>query len=338
MDDFDLKLGICPVCGKRCTFKCFNAGYSDHCCADCAHKDDVVKEKTKQTYIKNFGVENPFQSKEIKEQIKETLLERYGGDHPMHCKDIVDKLQKTNIERYGNICSLHGEEVARKVEETNMERYGVKNGGGSKEAVEKIHKTTLERYGTIYYTQSQQYKDSYYDEYLPKYEQTCIDRFGARNFSSSQEYKNRQESIVDKIYQTKKDNNIFGRRKTKVEEGFEKYLIENNIDYIYQYKNDLYPFNCDFYIVKYDLYIEIQGFWTHGKHPYDENSLNDKLILDEWKIKSIVKPQYKSAINTWIVSDPLKRKTAKENNLNWIEIFSIDVQDVIDKFINIISK
>lgn len=115
-------------------------------------------------------------------------------------------------------------------------------------------------------------------------------------------------------------------------------MIENNIDYIYQYKNDLYPFNCDFYIVKYDLYIEIQGFWTHGKHPYDENSLNDKLILDEWKIKSMVKPQYKSAINTWIVSDPLKRKTAKENNLNWIEIFSIDVQDVIDKFINIISK
>lgn len=71
------------------------------------------------------------------------------------------QIAETNIERYGNICSLHGEEVARKVEETNMERYGVKNGGGSKEVVEKIHKTTLERYGTIYYTQSQQYKDSY---------------------------------------------------------------------------------------------------------------------------------------------------------------------------------
>lgn len=162
MDDFDLKLGICPVCGKRCKFKYFNVGYNNHCCAKCVKKDNVVKEKTKQTNIKKFGVENPFQSKEIKEQIKETLLERYGGDHPMHCKDIVDKLQKTNIERYGNICSLHGEEVARKVEETNMERYGVKNGGGSKEAIEKIKQTTMNKYGCEFYVQSQDYKDKYY--------------------------------------------------------------------------------------------------------------------------------------------------------------------------------
>ena len=33
---------------------------------------------------------------------------------------------------------------------------------------------------------------------------------------------------------------------------------------------------------------------------------------------------YKDAIKVWTIRDPLKRKIAKENNLNWLEFFSID--------------
>ena len=38
---------------------------------------------------------------------------------------------------------------------------------------------------------------------------------------------------------------------------------------------------------------------------------------------------YDTAIETWTQRDPLKRKTAKENNLNWVEIFSNDLNEVI---------
>ena len=34
--------------------------------------------------------------------------------------------------------------------------------------------------------------------------------------------------------------------------------------------------------------------------------------------------QYENAIHVWTISDPLKRKIAKENNLNWLEFFTID--------------
>ena len=76
----------------------------------------------------------------------------------------------------------------------------------------------------------------------------------------------------------------------------------------------------------------------HGKHPYNKNNENDALLLQKWKFESINKPQYKEAIKVWTKRDPLKRKTAKENNLNWIEVFSLDSNDVINSFINIISK
>ena len=48
--------------------------------------------------------------------------------------------------------------------------------------------------------------------------------------------------------------------------------------------------------------------------------------------------QYEKAINIWTVKDVLKRETAKQNNLNYLEIFSIDNVEVINIFENYINK
>lgn len=98
-----------------------------------------------------------------------------------------------------------------------------------------------------------------------------------------------------------------------------------------QYYSEKYPFACDFYIPEKDLYIEYQGTWSHGKMPYDETNEKCKTILDYWKNclndrikKGINNSRYIDAINVWTIRDPLKRKIAKENNLNWIEFFTMD--------------
>lgn len=88
-----------------------------------------------------------------------------------------------------------------------------------------------------------------------------------------------------------------------------------------QYKSEKYPFACDFYIVNKDLYIEINFHWTHGFEPYDIYKHVE--MLNEWVNKSKTSDFYKNAINVWTIKDPLKRKTAKDNNLNWIEFFDI---------------
>lgn len=42
--------------------------------------------------------------------------------------------------------------------------------------------------------------------------------------------------------------------------------------------------------------------------------------------------QYEKAINIWTVKDVLKREIAKQNNLNYLEIFSIDLEKAINIF------
>ena len=87
------------------------------------------------------------------------------------------------------------------------------------------------------------------------------------------------------------------------------------------YKSEKYPFMCDFYIPEIDTYIEYQGFWTHGGEPYiGTDKQKEKVKL--WESKN--KPQYNKAINEWTIRDPLKRKTAKDNGLKWLEFFNLN--------------
>ena len=89
-----------------------------------------------------------------------------------------------------------------------------------------------------------------------------------------------------------------------------------------QYKSKLYPFHCDFYIKDIDTYIEIQGTWFHGNHPFNENDKNDLELLNKWKQKT--SNNYKRAIDTWSIRDVKKRNVAKENNLNYLEFFNYE--------------
>ena len=97
-----------------------------------------------------------------------------------------------------------------------------------------------------------------------------------------------------------------------------------------QYKSKQYPWKCDFYIPEINTYIEYQGYWGHGKlgtkvlGPYNVNNEEHQKVLNTWKQRSIKHSTYKRAIEIWTVRDPLKRKTAKDNGLNWLEFFTIE--------------
>ena len=70
-----------------------------------------------------------------------------------------------------------------------------------------------------------------------------------------------------------------------------------------------------------DLYLEYQGHWSHGREPYVGSDKQNEL-LNLWISKNTL--QYNKAISTWTIKDVLKRETAKKNNLNWIEFFSMN--------------
>ena len=106
-----------------------------------------------------------------------------------------------------------------------------------------------------------------------------------------------------------------------------------------QYKSSVYPWHCDFYIKELDLYIEYQGYYTHGNHPFNIHNNDDKIHLNELKVK------YQSyydehgywpqPITIWTEKDVEKRKTAINNNLNFIEIYGRYIDyDILQKTIN----
>ena len=293
-------IGICKNtnCNNYTKFRNIKIGYAKFCCAKCAQTDDSVRDKQNNTNLIRYGAKRPAQSKEVLNKMQQTCLERYNSNFFMGTDTFKEKSKETCLEKYGD----ENYRNVEKAEHTCLERYGVKNVFCSESEIRNnAIKTCLELYGKEYYTQT--------DE--------CKEKF--KNYEWVQ-------SIKEKRYNTLKQNNSFNT--SKIEEQIKSYLNSLGINYEYQYISDQYPFNCDFYFPDNDLYIEIQGSWTHGGKPFD-NTEDDQLLLEKWKSKNT--DYYNAAIETWTIRDVMKRETAKQNNLNYLEIFSCDLDYCIEQ-------
>ena len=111
------------------------------------------------------------------------------------------------------------------------------------------------------------------------------------------------------------------------------YELFGKDDVIVHYEGDArYPFVCDFYIKSRDLFVELNGFVTHGRHFFDENSNVDRyrLFVLQEKLRSYRNKgpsKYKAMIDTWTVSDVEKRRVAKLNSLNYVVFWDCKLRD-----------
>lgn len=174
-------------------------------------------------------------------------------------------------------------------EKTMLKRYGVDNPYRSKEIRQKIKETFIKHYGVDNPWKAKEIKDNL-------------------------NYKLRTTHAIE----TKRKNNSFNT--SKEEEKAYNILKERFNTVKRQYKDKRYPYCCDFYIPENDLFIECNFHWTHGKHPFNSDSIEDISLLEEWKFKNT--RYYNNAIKTWTIRDVEKRNIAKKNNLNYIEIFN----------------
>lgn len=129
------------------------------------------------------------------------------------------------------------------------------------------------------------------------------------------------EIRASKEYLTKKKNNSFNT--SKPEEELYTILLKENVNktILRRYKEDRYPFYCDFYIVEDDLFIELNAHWTHGGKPYDPDDEECQKQLTTWEEKAKTSQFYANAIKTWTERDVEKQRVAKENNLNYKVIY-----------------
>ena len=194
-------------------------------------------------------------------------------------------------------------------------KYGVDNVAQLDSTKEKMRQTNRERYGVDYVMQD--------PEIRAKAEATCQAKYGSTYYIGSQECRDKfgKENLL-KMLDTKKKNGTFNS--SHPEEEYYEYLltIYPKDDVVRQYRDERYPFNCDFYIKSLDLFIECNYSWTHGGKPFDPEDEECKAKLAKWKEDAKHSKYVRNAINTWTIRDPNKREVAKENNLNYIEIFN----------------
>ncbi len=302
----------CPICGNKLQY-IINIGYKKYCSRSCAAQS--CQEKRIKTYKEKYGVISPFQNKETREKIKQIIKDKYGVDNIAQHDEIKKKIKETVVKNNGGMGAA-SDSIREKMKQTCLKKYGVEHNfqmescqinSHSEAAKQKQKETNLKRYGCVCSVNNKEIQQNIRKNNLEKY---------------GVEWMSQREDLILIKNETKRKNHTFNTSKPE-EEIYNKLLTKFNKDDIIRqfYDKEKYPFNCDFYIKSLKLFIEFQGTWTHGGHPFNKDDTDDILLLEKWKNGN--GEFYKNAISTWTIRDVKKRKTAKENNLNWIEFFNM---------------
>lgn len=230
-----------------------------------------------------------------------------------------EQREQINLRIYGVKSTLQREDVKKKAQQTLIEKYNVINISQVPVIKQQKIQTCLKTYGTEYMFQAVEYKQRLKDIFMSKY--------GVINPGQAEWQK-------EKAYKTKKARNTFNTSKPE-EQLYEKLCtLFSEDDIIRWYKEERYPFKCDFYIKPLDLFIELNLFVAHGKESFDpNNSVHLEKVKQMEEQINLGKKFYASVLDVWTIRDPLKLKTAQDNNLNYITLYS--KKDIDDFLLNL---
>lgn len=217
-------------------------------------------------------------------------------------------------------------EASKQRMKTYQERYGYTHASRDPKRIAMRMNTYFERTGYTHNMRNPKCKQLRVENNIKKY--------GVQNTSQVPE-------IQARIQSTKRKTGVF--KKSKEEDTVYEMLKPVFPDIIRQYQESRYPYACDFYIPSKDLFIEYQGYCSHGHNkchePYDPTNPKhikkvkelqrkaDGYDLISGNVRSKPGQQYRYYIKVWTEIDPLKRQIAKNNNLNFIEFWNLsDVQ------------
>ena len=288
-------------------------------------KKEITKEQLEELYIKQN-----LSTREIAKLLKCSKTR------------IIKNLSKYNIRKEKDIVL---QEAHTKRKQTNLEKYGREEFFNDKQVQQKISQTLECKYGG---------RGSAVPKIKAKVCATLIEHYGTDKLWEVEEIHNRQVENIRAAYATGipqekiKDKFATGipttkQMNTKIQNNtcnfsgpakLIKELLINKLgkeDIITEYQDSRYSdpsnnrcFSCDFYIKSLDLFIEFQGAHYHYKEPYDKNNPEHiKRLRKLYEQPHEKGYQAYHMIRVWTQSDPLKRKIAKENNLNFKELWSL---------------
>lgn len=310
----------CKTCGKLMHItNNKDAKRREYCSRKCMYASEERNFNVSKGLYKTWADDS--KREEILGKTKETCQRKWGVDYPTQCREIVLKSERVqrNLERKKNY-------------KTYRERFGVDRPLQNPE----VHKRTQESYkrktGFISPFQNPEVRKELQDHFRETYggptpfaSEEIQKKVGETCKRKNEENPNRVKEINKKIAQSKTLNRTWCT--TSFEEKIYQWLLKRfgTSFIIRQYKEFRYPWKCDFYIKGLDFFIEVQGHWKHGFHPFDENNPEDLEKVKLWKEKGNESSFYTSALKCWTITDVMKRETAKKNNLKYLEIFNYEI-------------
>lgn len=294
---YNIERNYCIECGKPTYFKglrhYLTTGklYADYCSCKCRANSSQYKDTYKKSILQKYGVDNPMKASSVIDKGKATCKERYGVVRASMLREYQDKAKETCYGIYGSYTPIQNPNVKEKIHNTCYQRYGSYSPLGNRKIHDKTVETTYRKYGV-----------------------SCVfNRVDLKEKLLSKETK-------EKRYATMKRHNTFNT--SKPEEELYLYIKEKFPDVKRQYRDkERYPWRCDFYIPSLDYFIELQGYYTHGKHAFDPTSKEDLRLIEEYREKYGSECQ---AITIWSIKDVEKRETAKKNKLNFKEVWTLE--------------
>lgn len=309
-----LRNKTCIICESS-----FIGTEKDYCCSkEC--KQTYRREKTRQTCLERYGVDNPRKNDAVKDKGKQTCLERYGVDNPQKNTKIKEQTKQTCLKRYGNQCVLNSIDYSEKRKQTCLERYGVDN-------FFKRNDLIIESYRRKFgdnITNPQQVKEineKTFQTRKNRYEltgavrkessnKTCLEKYGSEYFFASQQGKMSFENLrnnygwsEEQIIQLRKQRCSsvpFGRASKESLKLFlplYKWLRRNGVQRTdilfgvngskeFQLVTNDYLFSYDFTIKNLKIIIEFHGIKFHARDKDDilvRGKSEDIILRDEMK-------------------------------------------------------
>lgn len=350
------KVFTCQTCGKPVTYSPKHK-YAKFCCKSCSGKytGGLIERRLKatETIKRLYGSSNYRNTEEYDRKARAT----HEANKRKHYEEVKDQLEKfgLSIEEYDHrirhnipldlvfTCERCGKKI-----EYNKKRHSYSRFCGHKCANRTITQSDSFKEKTIHSWNERKTKEYEAAKEILKQYKLTLDEYKYRikngipldkvflckecgkpiKFTKKHKYttfccgscSSKNKETNQKKYDTMKVNGTCGT--SEPEEKTAILLSEKFPDTKRQFRSKEYPFNCDFYIPSLNLYIEFNGHWTHGLEPYDPNNPEHIKILNFWKSKNT--DFYRSAIHTWTIRDPLKVKTAKENNLNFKVFWTLE--------------
>lgn len=253
--------------------------------------DPDVRRRQLETLRRNHpdlpaDARGPFNAPSVQAAAKATHLARHGVENPFARDDVKDQIRQTIREHYGVDNPSLSPVVQERRRQTMQERYGVDNPFASETVKEQIHQTVQERYGVDYVFQS--------------------------------------DEIIARSMDTKRKNGTFTN--SSAEDALYELLVgyadQHGMTVVRQYRDEeRYPFAVDFYIPERDLFIELNGSWSHGRHWYEVDREMDQKTVQTWRKKGEKSQYYRNALEVWTERDVRKREAACEAQLNYVTLW-----------------